>query len=136
MVSRHLERQFSERLLERGENVVAVCCAPTKEGKPDDPLAEFALEKGLPLYQPESWKTPEALELMKSFDADVWRWHMFFFSCRKRCVMRQNMARFNIIRHYALRIVGRLQLTGLLRWARRGLVCRFSGLMTVWMKGQ
>ena len=31
--------------------------------------------------------------------------------------MRQNMARFNIIRHYVLRIVGRLQLTGLLRWA-------------------
>lgn len=60
-----------ERLLERGENVVAVCCAPTKEGKPEDPLAEFAREKGLPLHQPASWKTPEALELMKSFDADV-----------------------------------------------------------------
>ena len=60
-----------ERLLERGENVVAVCCAPTKEGKPEDPLAEFAREKGLPLHQPASWKTPEALELMKSFNADV-----------------------------------------------------------------
>ncbi len=60
-----------ERLLERGENVVAVCCAPTKEGKPEDPLAEFAREKGLPVHQPASWKTPEALELMKSFDADV-----------------------------------------------------------------
>lgn len=60
-----------ERLLERGEDVVAVCCAPTKEGKPEDPLAELAREKGLPLHQPASWKTPEALELMKSFDADV-----------------------------------------------------------------
>lgn len=60
-----------ERLLERGENVVAVCTAPTKEGKPEDPLAELAREKGLPLHQPSSWKTPEALELMKSFDADV-----------------------------------------------------------------
>jgi methionyl-tRNA formyltransferase len=60
-----------ERLLERGEDVVAVCCAPTKEGRPEDPLAEFAREKGLPLHQPASWKTPEALELMKSFDADV-----------------------------------------------------------------
>ena len=56
-----------ERLLERGEDVVAVCCAPTKEGKPEDPLAELAREKGLPLHQPASWKTPEALELMKSF---------------------------------------------------------------------
>jgi methionyl-tRNA formyltransferase len=60
-----------ERLLERGEDVVAVCCAPTKEGKPEDPLAEYACEKGLPVHQPASWKTPEALELMKSFNADV-----------------------------------------------------------------
>ena len=60
-----------ERLLERGEDVVAVCCAPTKEGRPADSLAEFAREKGLPVHQPESWKTPEALELMKSFEADV-----------------------------------------------------------------
>lgn len=60
-----------ERLLERGENVVAVCCAPTKEGRPEDPLAELAREKGLPLHQPASWKTPEALELMRSFEADI-----------------------------------------------------------------
>lgn len=60
-----------ERLLERGEDVVAVCCAPTKEGKPEDPLAELARERGLPLHQPASWKTPEALDLMRSFDADV-----------------------------------------------------------------
>ena len=64
-------RAVLERLLERGEDVVAVCTAPTKEGKPEDPLAELAREKGLPLHQPASWKTPEALELMKGFDADV-----------------------------------------------------------------
>lgn len=60
-----------EKLLERGENVVAVCTAPTKEGRPEDPLAELARDKGLPLHQPASWKTPEAAELMRSFDADV-----------------------------------------------------------------
>ncbi len=60
-----------EKLLERGEDVVAVCSAPTKEGRPEDPLVEFAREKGLPVHQPASWKTPEALELMQSFDADV-----------------------------------------------------------------
>ncbi len=60
-----------EKLLERGENVVAVCTAPTKEGRPEDPLAELAREKGIALHQPASWKTPEALELMQSFDADV-----------------------------------------------------------------
>jgi methionyl-tRNA formyltransferase len=64
-------RAVLEKLLERGENVVAVCTAPTKEGKTEDPLAELAREKGLPLHQPASWKTPEALELMKSFGADV-----------------------------------------------------------------
>ena len=60
-----------EQLLERGENVVAVCCAPTKDGAPNDSLAEFARENGLPVHQPASWKTPEALALMESFAADV-----------------------------------------------------------------
>ena len=60
-----------EKLLERKENVVAVFCAPDKAGRPEDPLKMFALEKGLPVHQPKSWKTPEALELMKSFNADL-----------------------------------------------------------------
>jgi methionyl-tRNA formyltransferase len=60
-----------ERLIERGENVVAVCSAPTKEGRPDDPLVAFAREKGIDVHQPASWKTPEAVDLMTSFDADV-----------------------------------------------------------------
>ncbi len=60
-----------EKLLERGENIVAVCTAPDKEGRPVDPMKELALEKGLPVHQPASWKTDEALELMQSFDADV-----------------------------------------------------------------
>lgn len=60
-----------EKLLERGENVVAVCCAPDKAGRLEDPLKVFAREKGLPVHQPKSWKTPEALELMQSFNADV-----------------------------------------------------------------
>lgn len=60
-----------EKLLERGENVVGVFCAPDKEGRPTDPLKELALEKGLPLHQPSSWKTPEAEELMRSFEPDL-----------------------------------------------------------------
>ncbi|MCH7880095.1 MAG: methionyl-tRNA formyltransferase [Proteobacteria bacterium] len=60
-----------ERLLERGENIVAICTAPDKEGKPLDPLKQLALEKGLPVHQPASWKTPESLELMQSFEADI-----------------------------------------------------------------
>jgi methionyl-tRNA formyltransferase len=60
-----------EKLLERGEDVVAVCCAPDKAGRPEDPLKVLAREKGLPVHQPKSWKTPEALELMQSFKADI-----------------------------------------------------------------
>jgi methionyl-tRNA formyltransferase len=60
-----------EKLLERGETVVGVFCAPDKDGKERDPLALLAIEKGLPLHQPKSWKTPEALELMRSFQPDL-----------------------------------------------------------------
>jgi len=60
-----------EKLLDRGENIVAVCTAPDKEGRPVDPMKTLALDRGLPVHQPASWKTPEALELMQSFDADV-----------------------------------------------------------------
>lgn len=60
-----------DRLLERGDEVVAVCCAPQKTGRPVDPLAEAAADNGLPVHQPGSWKTPEALELMKGFEADI-----------------------------------------------------------------
>jgi methionyl-tRNA formyltransferase len=64
-------RAVLERLLERGENVVGVFCAPDREGRPTDPLKELALERGLPVHQPRSWKTDEALGLMRSFDPDL-----------------------------------------------------------------
>lgn len=60
-----------ERLLERGEDVVAAFSAPDKEGRPRDPLAAFAEEKGLPLHQPASWKTPETAELLARCEPDV-----------------------------------------------------------------
>ena len=47
-----------ERLLERKENVVAVFCAPDKAGRAEDPLKVFAKERGLPVHQPKSWRTP------------------------------------------------------------------------------
>ena len=64
-------RAVLERLIERKEDIVAVCTAPDKEGRPLDPLKQLALEHGLPVHQPGSWKTPEALTLVQSFDADV-----------------------------------------------------------------
>src|SRR3954452_5344291 len=49
-----------EALLERGEDVVAVYCAPDKEGRPPDPLAEAAREAGIELRQPDSFETDSA----------------------------------------------------------------------------
>lgn len=64
-------RAVLERLVERGEDVVGVFCAPDRDGRPDDPLKEFALERGLSLHQPASWKTEEAEALMRSFEPDL-----------------------------------------------------------------
>ena len=60
-----------EKLLERGDNVVGVFCAPDNEGRPVDPMKALALKNGLTVHQPTSWKTDEALELMKSFEPDL-----------------------------------------------------------------
>jgi len=71
----HGQQAFGEavlkKLLENDENVVAVCTAPDKEGRPLDPLKQLAIKNDIPVHQPASWKTPEALELMESFGADV-----------------------------------------------------------------
>ena len=42
-----------EAILEKGvDEVVAVYCAPDKEGRPLDPIKEYALEHGLPVHPP------------------------------------------------------------------------------------
>lgn len=65
-----------EKLVERNENIVAVCTAPDAQNQPPDklkidPLKEFALQNGLAVHQPVSWKTAESLALMESFEADL-----------------------------------------------------------------
>ena len=48
-----------EKLLERKENVVAVCCAPDKAGRPKGSAQDAALaEKGLPVHQPRAGRRP------------------------------------------------------------------------------
>ncbi|MEM0988869.1 MAG: methionyl-tRNA formyltransferase [Pseudomonadota bacterium] len=60
------------KILEAGQDeVVAVYCAPDKEGRPVDPLKELALEHGLPVHQPANFKDAETLELLRSHDADL-----------------------------------------------------------------
>ncbi|MBF0279839.1 MAG: methionyl-tRNA formyltransferase [SAR324 cluster bacterium] len=60
-----------EAILEKGsDQIAAVYCAPDK-GPKMDPLKEYALEKGLEVRQPKSYKDPEVWEQMKSLEADL-----------------------------------------------------------------
>ncbi len=59
-----------ERLLERGENVVAVYCAPDR-GTRVDPLKQAAEHAGLPIRQPASYKTDEVADSMSALGADL-----------------------------------------------------------------
>ncbi len=60
-----------EALLERGEEVVGVYCEPDKEGRPADPIKAFAEDKGLPVFQPRSYRKPETHEQMASLAPDL-----------------------------------------------------------------
>ena len=62
-----------EALLERGENVIAVYCAPDpKQGGRPDPLKEAALTRHLPVYQPRSFRNkPEVWEEFAQLKADL-----------------------------------------------------------------
>ena len=63
-----------EALLERGDNVIAVYCGPepAQGGGRIDPLKEAALARGLPVYQPRSFrKGPEVREEFAALKADL-----------------------------------------------------------------
>ena len=60
-----------EALLERGEEIIAVYCAPDKEGARPDPLKEAALEHDLRLLQPPSFKDPEIWEAYAAMKPDL-----------------------------------------------------------------
>ena len=60
------------KILEAGvDDVVAVYCEPDKDGKPLDPIKEFALEQGLPVYQPAHFKDQGALDELAALNADL-----------------------------------------------------------------
>ena len=60
------------RIIDAGaDQVVAVYCAPDKEGRPVDPLKELALEKGIPVHQPPNFKDAAVLEQLRGLDADL-----------------------------------------------------------------
>ena len=65
-------RDVLAKLLDAGKDeVVAVYCEPDREGRPVDPIKEFALEKGLALEQPGDFDDAEVLKRLESHKADL-----------------------------------------------------------------
>ncbi len=61
-----------DALLKRKEEVVAVYCAPEKEGQKADPLKEAAVAAGLPVHQPKSYRKPgEVWDQFKALKPDI-----------------------------------------------------------------
>lgn len=60
------------KILDAGKDeVVAVYCEPDKEGKPVDPIKEFAQEKSLPVLQPANFDEQATLDALASHRADL-----------------------------------------------------------------
>lgn len=60
------------KLLDDGrDEVVAVYCEPDRDGKPLDPIKEFALSRGLPVLQPPHFDDPAELDRLAGFNADL-----------------------------------------------------------------
>ncbi len=65
-----------EKLCKQGFDVCAVYTQPDRPAKRGmklmmSPVKEYALENGIPVFQPENLKTDEAYEQMRSFGADA-----------------------------------------------------------------
>lgn len=60
-----------EALLERGDDVIAVYCEPDREGGRPDPIKQAAVERGLPVYQPASFKKPEVWAEFAALKSDL-----------------------------------------------------------------
>ena len=63
-------------LVEAGHEVVLAVTQPDKpKGRGKEmqytPVKEYALEKGIPVYQPERVRRPECMEELKKYQADV-----------------------------------------------------------------
>jgi methionyl-tRNA formyltransferase len=60
-----------DAFLARGDQVVAVFCAPEKEGARPDALRLAAQEQGLKVHQFKSLRAPEAAQAMQDANADI-----------------------------------------------------------------
>ena len=60
-----------EKLVGKGEEVLAVFCPPYAPGGKFDPLKQRALHMGIPVHQHKTLKTPEVLEQFTALQADL-----------------------------------------------------------------
>ncbi len=60
-----------EKLLDKGEEVVAVYCPPDVPGGKLDPVKQKALQLGIPVRQHKSFKAPEVREEFVALKADL-----------------------------------------------------------------
>jgi methionyl-tRNA formyltransferase len=60
-----------EKLLGKGEEVVAVYCPPDAPGGKPDPVKQKALQLGIPVHQHQSFKAPEVREEFVALKADL-----------------------------------------------------------------
>jgi len=60
-----------EAFLARGDQVAGVFCAPEKPGAKADVLKTAAQEKGVPVFQLPSLKSPEAQDTLKKMGVDI-----------------------------------------------------------------
>jgi methionyl-tRNA formyltransferase len=61
-----------EKIIQKGvDEVVAVYCEPDKEGRPVDPIKEFAIENKISVIQPVHFKDKDTLQKLASYKADL-----------------------------------------------------------------
>jgi methionyl-tRNA formyltransferase len=63
--------QTLEKLVGKGEEVLAVFCPPDAPGGKFDPIKQRALQLGIPVHQQKSMKGPEVLEKFVALKADL-----------------------------------------------------------------
>ena len=85
---------------ETDHEVVAVYCAPDKEGKPVDPVKEYAQSVSLPVYQPSNFKDQEVLDQIKSHGADLCVMAYVIILCLKEQEIFPLMDLFVFTPHY------------------------------------
>src|ERR1051325_5937342 len=60
-----------DKLVSKGEEVIAVYCPPDPVGGKLDPIKQKARALGVPVSQPKSFKDPQVQEAFKSLNADL-----------------------------------------------------------------